>query len=1154
MPNFTSEQQRAIDARGTNLLLSAAAGSGKTTVLVERVLDLIRRDGAQLDRLLVVTFTRAAAADMRAKLSEKLSARAGGPDGRVYLEQLNKLERASISTLHAFCADFLRTYFEAAQVDPSFRILDDVTAERLMDEALDEVLEEAYAAGGDALMTLDYGRGPRQVRELARSLCRAMEARPDAQAWLGRIGSREIVRAWMDEIERDARRAIKAAQTYLGAALGLDGLPASYAAAAERDMGMLQAMLGLDDYEALREAVISPMWNRWNNGKGSETAKDTAKVLHKKAKDELKAAKIKDIELKPALEDAEALVPEIELLGKLAADVAKRYDEKKAELSGLTYNDLEHKTLRALRDDDVALGVRARYDYIFIDEYQDTSDIQEAIVGRICRQDNVFMVGDVKQSIYRFRQAEPALFMEKYAAYGNGEGGTLLPLTRNFRSKRSVLDFVNMVFGRLMKGGDSEIMYDDLARLNPGLPDEDPGAPVEIHLLDMSGVDPAGQDAAPDAELEEMADAEREALFIAQRIREMMAEDPSLRYRDFAVLTRVAGGVASAMLPRLLEAGIPAYSDSAGGYFDTMEVRAALTLLRLVSSRRSDVDLIGALRLPMVGLRAEALAQIRIAHREGTFADAAWREAYGTDMGVMPGEGAPLPEGAQAEALRAFWAQLERWRTLSGAVSTGRLLRQMLEESGLYTYVGALPGGAQRQANLSRLTALAARFDAETSGSVVRFLRYAADLESRGDGEAAHLLGENDDVVRLMTVHKSKGLEFRVVFGAQLARRYRTPRADSIDVHRTLGVGMYYYDRRLRSRRKTIGQTAITLVKKREEFAEELRILYVMLTRAQERLILTGVVDKLETSRANWMALKYMPGAATSHLDAIMAARAAAENEGEETWSTVRVHAAGALRSAAEEQRDEASAFRRLRAEGHVEPDMRLLDEMRWHYPDDAAAGQPLKLTVSGLVRTLEGPKQLPEIMKRPAFMEEAPRDGLTAAERGTAFHRAMQLIDFSPLASLDAEGMSREIARQLADLAARKRMSQAQLEAVRPEKLAAFWAGGTGRRLMASERVEREWPFNMRVDAERVLTPEEAGGYAGTKIIVQGTIDCCFIEDGQWVLLDYKTDGTDDLEAIRRHYERQLKTYALALETITGISVKERVLCLIGQGKEIRV
>ncbi len=1134
--NWTDEQSRAIHARGGNLLLSAAAGSGKTTVLVERVLTLILEEGGtDIDRMLIVTFTRAAAADMRSKLSREMAKRASQGSARCR-EQMLKLAHASITNLHSFCADFLRTHFEAAGVDPAFRVLDDPIAARLLDEALDETLEDAYADRSPELDRLDYGRGPKKVRELVGDMYRTLAQRSDPKAWLEKIDE-DMISAWMKELTYSAHGRILLARSYSVQAIDHEGCPEHYEKALKKDIEIYDEMLAIGEYDPLcrRLQAFKPTQPRGRNTGVDEADLNAVQDLRKKAKDAISPDRVAMCALPAAqsIADARDQLAQVKLLGALAMEVMRRYDEKKAELSGLTYDDLETKTLAALSRDDVAAAMREQYDYVFVDEYQDTSEIQEAIVARLSRGDNRFMVGDVKQSIYRFRQAEPKLFMNYYRDYLGHDGGTLLPLTRNFRSKPEVLSFTNMIFERTMTGGYAEITYEVLALLIPVRDASDPGAPVEIHLLERKA------DEDTDEEIADLRAAEQQGLFIARRIQKMMADDPTLRYRDFAVLTRSKSSAFTPMLPMLLSAGIPAYADGASGFYESMEISLTLSMLRLIANERSDVELIAVLHSPVVGLTADELARLRIQDKNIPYVDAARKYVSEHD-------------DALAGRIRAFFGTLSSWRLRAGGISLGELVRAVLDESGFYVYAGALPGGAQRQANLDALVTAADRFDSEESGSLVRFLAHTDRMQRRGDGDAAHLLGENDDVVRMMTVHKSKGLEFKIVFGAILEKPFGGAKWETLSAHPELGAGMDYYDAERRTRRRTLAQAAITERKKREDAAEEMRVLYVMLTRAQDRLILTAGVRDIEKAMKRWDALGPNMRACGCHLDIIMAARASAVRDGEDTHSILTRHDLNELSGADQTEYDPMAALREILDHSDQYADPAMEAELSWQYPDELAAKKPLKLTASGLIREIEGPSQLPQLVERPAFLQGEKR--LTGAERGTAYHRAMQILNFASLRGLSTRQLIDAIRIQLDDAERAHLMSDVQREVVRPTLIAAFFEGPVGKRLLAAQDVKKEWPFNVLLRAGEALDPGEAGAFSSEEILVQGTIDCCFVEDGKWILLDYKTDRGDDLDAIRRHYEKQLRVYALALERITGIPVREKLLCLLGINQTLSI
>ncbi len=1122
---WTQEQAKAIETRGSNILLSAAAGSGKTTVLVERVLSLLTSGETEIDRLLVVTFTRAAAADMRMKLARELGKRAAEGDEHCRRSQL-MLEQASISTLHSFCSEFLRGHFEAAGIDPAFRVLDGTETQRLMDEALEEAVEEAYRAGDEALMQLDYGRGPEGVTEMARILLWALDERPDPEAWLEEmLGSKDIFSLWTGEVMGAARRAIDQALVFCREAKDASDATENCIDAALNDIKMLQDLAGRTEFDDMQRALKEIKFVRVASKRGMPQG-DEFKALRNEAKKVIGNIKLKDIDLSVALADAEKLRPQLKRLSEIVLCAQQKCMQKKTELAALSYSDLEHRTLAALRDDAVAQDLRETYDYIFVDEYQDTSDVQEALVSRLSRADNRFMVGDVKQSIYRFRQAEPSLFLDKYERYGRGEGGTLLPLTANFRSRPAILNFVNRVFERAMCGGDSEVTYDALARLNHGNK-ELTGGSVTVHILEAP-------DASEDADAADLEVCEREAVLIGKRIRELMAEDPSLKYSDFAILTRMRRGVMGHMAAVLTQMNIPAFAEGTDSYYDSVEVMLALSLLKLTVNRRSDVELIGVLRSPMLNFSVQELALIRVAAPDVPFVEAC--EAYAKQTDDL------------AERLQAFFTRLDGWHLLSMNLGLGQLCRRVIDESGLYECAGALPGGAQRQCNLDQLCLKADRYDQNISGALTRFLRYCEKLRASGSGDDAPALASDEDAVRLMTVHKSKGLEFPVVFGAMLNRGYNTRGgSDALSVHRELGLGCCYCDPELQSRRKTLPQYAIDERELRESSAEELRILYVLLTRAKDRLELVGSIKAgaYEKQKMRWHAMVETPGAAKSHLDVIMPAL----EDAPEGLCEVVLH------------RD--MDYSVLNSEGGVSnllsdiapagEDDALLQMLSWKYADADAARQPLKLTVTGMLREVQGPEAPEPLLERPNFMAETPAR-MTGTERGTAYHRAMELLDFAPLRGLNERDCTREIARQLDSFAENGRMQLSQREAVSPSVPARFFGREVGRRLISAEYVRREWPFNVMMRMSEALRPEEMTTVEDREILVQGTLDCCFIEDGQWVLLDYKTDRSNDAQALTAHYRNQLRLYALALERITERPVKEIRLCLLMGGEDILI
>lgn len=1118
---WTEDQRSAILSRGQDLLLSAAAGSGKTTVLVERALSLIQ-EGADIGEFLIVTFSRAAAADMRRKLTEELMARS--EQDPAFSPQLEKVERAQISTIHSFCADLLREHFESAGVDPQFRVLDEPELKQLEAQALSEAMERAYQQGGSDLDALVYGRTAKSVGALATELYRFSLENPDPEGWL-KASCEELPlsdgAAWFQELSLAARAQLKDARALCAYALTLawdpDG-PAPYAAALSCDLEAIEAMLSAPGYQELLDEVEG---HKFKAFAAIRKPKDAASERRDALQDQVKAlrdevkkliAGVRNMLVKPedALQDMRLLAPALRALGAIARMLGEELDLLKAEKSALSYQDLEHRALKALSDERVAASLRARYRYVFVDEYQDVSDVQEAILRAVSEPGRLFMVGDVKQSIYRFRQADPALFLEKYHRFGRGEGGRMVALRQNFRSRATVLELVNRVFERVMTGGDAEIEYDDAARLRPGADFEGDDPPVELHILEKPDTEPQQGEEA------EFTNAEREGAVIASRIRSLLGAPyfdarggafRPLEYRDFVVLVRTRAAI-PAMEAMLTRFGLPVYADVAGGYFDALEVELAIALLRVIDNRRRDLELMAALRSPAGGLTSTDLAEIRAPLPKESFRDAM--------LSKMKEDG-PLPE-----KLRAFEEKLDRWRALSRVLPLGRFMDLVLRESGVYAYAGGMPGGGARQANLDLLCDYASGYEAAQGGALNGFLSYFREIKKSGDDMgAAHALGEEDQVVRIMTIHKSKGLEFPVVCACEMGRRLTAAgRRGELTAHRALGAGLRLNDPALGSSRETLAQAATLARLSREDYNEEMRILYVLLTRAIDRLILVGRVSRKD-ARARFQLCGEAGLRPMSYLEAMEpAARAMGEA------SVIAWH--GAL-----EAEEEAAAPAAEKAPAADDPALR--EAMLWRYPFEERVMMPLKLTVSGLAREETGPRSLPPLGKRPLFMtEEGPR----AAEYGTLTHNALMAVNLNALRALSGAALTRELERQIASLTASGRL----YGDVEPGLIARFFEGKTGKRLLQSPRAEREWSFNLRVDS------------GGERFLVQGVIDCCFIEDGGWVLLDYKTDRADDPGALLARYRPQIDWYAKALEGITGIPVKERLICLLRAGREFAV
>lgn len=983
--SWTDDQWRAIAGRNRSMLVAAAAGSGKTAVLVERIIRLISDPAHPLDvdRLLVATFTNAAAAEMRHRIGEALEqALADRPDSEHLRRQLALLSRASITTLHSFCLEVIERYYQKLGIDPGFRIANETEIALLRQDILSELFEEQYGAddgsagfwqladrfsgdkNDDGLFALvqrvyDFARSHPQPKQWLMETAQRFEAGigPD-NPWLSPLLTYaqlelEGMNAWLEEAVRIAEQP---------------GGPEPYLANLEEDRLLITRLAGVcgeSSWEKLHEAMQQAGFGKLKACKGDQYDKalqEQVKELRNKAKDKLNA--LREELFGRTLEQFEseltAMAPLMHKLTEIVVLFDERFQKTKRDKRLVDFADLEHYCLQVFStvDDEgrlvpseAALAYREHFAEVLLDEYQDTNRVQEAIVALISKEQpgNRFMVGDVKQSIYRFRLAEPALFQEKYKSFvslssdqeeadvqneqesgiGPGAGtvdspvenaGERIDLARNFRSRRQVTDGTNYIFRQLMNEKTGEIDYDAEAELKFGssyYPEDGDSdgtrwAP-ELLLVNrtseseddeqasFSGGDEEAEDNGLDgeddftAELKELETAQLEARLLAAKIRELMGTDGgqpykvydkssksmrSITYRDIVILLRAVGQWAPVFIEELKQAGIPAHAELSSGYFEAVEVLTMLSLLKVIDNPYQDIPLAAVLRSPIVRCSAEELARLRIAGPSGAYYDALRRfvrqqepkhsqleskeqldagtgiEEEDPALGAKACENEPPADSDQALAakLNLFMERLARWRTAARQGALADLIWEIYRETSYFDFVGGLPGGLQRQANLRALYDRARQYEATSMRGLFRFLRFIERMqESGGDLGTARALGEQEDVVRIMTIHKSKGLEFPVVFCAGLAKQFnRRELTDSFLLHKELGFGPKFLDETTRVSYPTLPWLSIRRKIQLESLAEEMRVLYVALTRAREKLFLVAAVKEAEKKLASW--------------------------------------------------------------------------------------------------------------------------------------------------------------------------------------------------------------------------------------------------------------------------------------------------------------
>lgn len=1115
---WTAGQEAAIKARNDSVLVSAAAGSGKTAVLVERVLSLLR-EGMQIDRMLIVTFTRAAAGEMRERIGRRLEEE-GGQSAHLRRQAL-RLPRAAICTLHVFCGRVLREHFEAAGIDPMARIGEEEKLAQLKKRALDEMLESAYAAPTEDEQALFSQFEDEQITSLIGQLHEFLLSQADPWGWAEENCREDAAEPekWLPILRELCRAQLEGARELLPEMEKIlqqgDG-PQRYAPAFEGDIALTHQLIAAAGDGSLTggKTVFARLSTKKAAPEESPEAAEQFKALREEWKKRIQEARrLLPEQMEKAGEELRHTLPALRALCRLARQTEEKYFALKQQKNYLDYSDLEHLCLKALSDPQVCAQVAGGYDALFIDEYQDVSGIQEAILTALHAggKNLLFMVGDVKQSIYRFRLADPTLFLQKYRDYSLAESAPCrkILLQQNFRSDANVLSAVNQVFLHAMRERETEIAYDQAAMLRPG-GGQPLGAPVEIHLI-------AAEE--EDGEEGELTQGYRyEAAFVAGRIRELMHTATvregkgtrPLRYRDIALLLRYASGRAPQIARALQMAGIPVYSDADAQFFDLPEVKDLMNVLQVIDNPLQDIPLLSALRCPCFAFSEEELARIRLVDR------APGTPFYRAFLGVME------KEGALGQKAQAAWAQLEEWRFLAMNVPVDQLIWRVLEESGLYMRAGALEEGELRQANL-RLLAERAQGESAREG-LSAFLRETGRLRGSDDGKAAKALGENEDVVRILTLHKSKGLEFPVVFLMELARPFRKGGEGEMQLHAKYGMALRYIDGERRVTREPCALTALKGVSEKEARAEEARLLYVGMTRARERLILLGSPRRLSAALEKWQrpATAYAAGSAGCMLDWVMESlggyrEGAFIAENGSIWQ-MQKQAADALTA------PPAARQPSLPAPAREEAAPAVSARLSRRLPPQP----PLKTSVTAIAKTLREEKDDWESPsdKRTPKMEETPlpqflqQEELSPAQRGTVTHRVLGLIDYEKI-------RENHYADALNQLQERGLLSPAEREAVRIPWLKGFFQSETGRRALAAREIHREWAFNLQGESQS---------------LIQGVIDLCFLEEEGWVLVDYKTDRAGEAE-LRSRYQLQLQWYARALARITRRPVHQALL-----------
>ncbi|MEE0618385.1 MAG: helicase-exonuclease AddAB subunit AddA [Intestinibacter bartlettii] len=1345
-PKWTQEQQNVIDSRGGNLLVAAAAGSGKTAVLVERIIQMILNSDLKIDidKLLVVTFTNAAASEMRERIGDAISKKLDeNPEDEHLQDQLVLLNKASITTIHSFCLEVIKSNFHKINLDPNFRIGDETECSLMKLEAIDETFDILYEQNDEEFCYLvdcyAEKRGDSNLQNLILSIYSFVMASPYPKVWLKESAEDFNI---TDDFDFATSKWAKAILETVK--IQMEGIEKSLCKAIEDVYGIDELVTFTDklkiEYEKIKEILYAcdTSWSDAYRQISSMTFENYAKGVKRIPKDapsyikeeKDKAKKIRD-NAKKSIEkiktsvfnknyddlkdEIKFLYPIVKSLSDVVLMFEQIYSQKKRDKGIIDFNDIEHFALQILTEtdengdfvfdeegknipSDIALEYREKFYEIFIDEYQDSNQVQEVILSTIAKQKepNRFMVGDVKQSIYRFRQAKPEIFLQKYATYDTDLSSKYkkIMLYKNFRSRKEVVDSVNYIFEHIMSKNLGEIDYNEEEKLNLGANFEEVedekiilGGATEIHLMEKKV--PEVED--PDEEEEEGEDLDAsqiEARMVGKIIRDIMRPNENgeimqvfdkkletyrnVEYKDIVILLRATSAWAPVFAEELINMDIPTYADMGQGYFETMEIQVIMSFLKVIDNPMQDIPLIAILRSPIYGFTPEDFIDIRITDKKVSFYEAMMmfvgekidlsneeeqdiaEDEISDDIGneiidvnineensyvdadmddyyqninyedfeyeneefiyndeVMYEsyisenveddliyeinsniEGDEESQKSELELkVRRFLDDLKELQEKSMYMSTDEFLWYIYTNSGYYAYCGALPGGSQRQANLRILFERAKQFEETSFKGIFNFINFISKLKkSNSDMGSAKTLGENANVVRIMSIHKSKGLEFPIVICSGMGRNFNTMdfRKDVL-YHHELGYGPQIVDFERRISYPSIAKEALKCKINIENISEEMRILYVALTRAKEKLIITSSIKDIEQNMHKWssnistekMVSKYDILNGKNYMDWMMPAiikhkdlediretynlSTSISMEDESKWS-VKTWSRDDIDFEKHEKEGIREVLNTMDLSQHdTEYYEQIEKKLNFEYPYLGVVKKAASISVTEIKKRQEeyeeqedslGLYKRKTTLKKPKFLSESQKsEKITGARRGTIVHLIMEVLDFEKV------NTESEIKAQIQDLVKRRIITEKESQVLSPRKIMRFFKSPIAKRMLSSKFVKREQKIYTQIKMNDIYLNDEIfknnrETYENESVMLRGVIDLYFEEDDGLVILDYKTDFVDknNKKEIIHKYKKQIEIYADVLSKLTGKKVKEKYLYLFGIDEQVKV
>ena len=1210
---WTNEQKQAINEKGSNILVAAAAGSGKTAVLVERIIHKIIDENIDIDKLLVVTFTNAAASEMRERVLEAIYKKLeDDPENQNLQRQITLLNKASICTIDSFCLDVVRNYFyELENISPNFRIGDTTEIELLKQEVLEELFENKYEEENKdfnkLINTYTSYRDDTPLKEIILKIYNYIQSNPFPEKWLNeKIEMFNLkdnnddfsITIWGEELLKEVEEELIDDITILQdieESLSYDPELDKFQQTIRNDIDMLENLRNnLDNWNNAYEISQNISFVTWPRKKIESEIKDEAKILRDDIKKKLHTVihNILICNSDEAKQDIQDMYHTLIKLENIILEFGEEFSKRKRERNVVDFNDIEHFALKILLKEEngqiqpteVAKKYKQKYNEIAIDEYQDSNLVQEYILNSVSNENNIFMVGDVKQSIYKFRQAMPELFLNKYETYKilenkNNEDNLKIKLFKNFRSRDNVLGFTNLIFQDIMSNLLGDIEYNEEEYLNLGAeyPSIEQNLKTEINIINLkeNEIEEAEdndilQETLDEQPEEKIEDVELEARFVANKIKKLIDSKfqvwdrksnkyRNIQYKDITILLRSTSNIAPIYEQEIIGLDMPVFSDSSQEYLDSIEIQTIMSLLKIIDNPIQDIPLVTVLRSNIGKFTDDELVQIRLSDKYDNFYTCMQKAKVDVDIKLK-------------DKIQNFFNKLEQWRKEQEYLSLDELIWKIYIDTGYYNYVGLMPNGLLRQANLKMLFQRAKQYENSNFKGLYNFINFIEKLKlNSGDLGAAKLIGENDNVIRIMSIHKSKGLEFPVVFLSSTGKQFNLMDLNqNILLHQNMGIGVKYIDYERQVQYDTLTKVAMRNKILVETLSEEMRILYVALTRAKEKLFITGLskdYDK-DSEKVEQQVSKYYKSSNKinpilvkkykRYLDWILLVYKY-EIKNINDLVDLQIHDKNTLITTFKKYNKEEIDIRSILEDKEIDTEkIKEIDNLlNWSYNYELSTTIPTKTSVTKikqmknedvLENTLDNlfVNEVNTSLPKPQFLRNEDENKLTSAQRGTLVHLCLQKLDEKKEYNIS------EIKDLINELQLKQIITQKEAEAISPYKILAFTKSSIWKELKYAKQIEKEKPFYINIPAKEIYSQE-----IEEDILVQGIIDLYYINNNdELILVDYKTDYVEigkEAELINK-YSKQLELYKKALQEALNRKVNKVYIYSVYLEKEIMI